>query len=137
MTSPESDGRQIEYSDEWKSENFYENTLYNPKRPEFDEYEDIPEPELRAELETQIKKFLRDRNRQRPQKLFFNLLFQLLSGNTPPTESPPTPTEGPDPEQQASVTLGMRTRRPTKYKFKGNCKKPPKKHDKEDIVDEE
>lgn len=30
------------------------------------------------------------------------------------------------------ATLGTRTRRPTKYKPKGNCKKPPKKHYKED-----
>lgn len=136
MISPEGDGRKIEYSDEWKSEKFYENTLYNPTRPDFDEYDNIPETELRAELETQIKKFLRDRNRQRPQKLFFNLLFQLLNGNTPPTEPPPT--EGPvDPEIPTSVTLGMRTRRPTKYKYEGYCKKPPKKHEKEDIVDEE
>lgn len=34
------------------------------------------------------------------------------------------------------MTLGTRTRRPTKYKPKGNCKNPPKKHYKEDLEDQ-
>lgn len=141
-------GREIDYNDEWSSGNFRKASVYRPQLPDFDDYSQIPYPLLRNDLENHFKGLLN--NKQNPpaptQNNFlylFNLLFGLnRPGNGPATQRPPatrtttkktTPmTTTPDP---GAMTLSNRTRRPTKYKNKGHCKNPPKKHEKEDKHD--
>lgn len=149
-------GREIDYNDEWNSAKFHQNALYQPKFSDFDDDEQIPLTELRDELEGQFKGLFNRRTKQDPQiqqnqPFSIALLLQLLLGaNRPNGASTPKPTTTttkktttkstttmsttPDPGLQ---TLSMRTRRPTKYKHKGNCKHPKKKHDKENEDDGE
>lgn len=151
-------GRQIDYNDEWNSAKFHQNTLYQPKlSSDFDDYDQIPLPELRDELESQFKGLFNRKTKQDPpvqpsQPFSIALLLQLLLGGNRPngpngsttpkptttkkttTKSTTTMSTTPDPSLE---TLSMRTRRPTKYKHKGNCKHPKKKHDKENEEDAE
>lgn len=134
----QSHGREIQYSDEWDSGKFYQNSLYNPKPSESDDYDSIPYPLLRSEIEQTFKGLLRERKRPKPAKLFFDLLLQIFAPATTTTEKPDPTDPVTEPSGGAQpVTLGSRTRRPPKYKIKGYCKHPPKKHLKENEDDDE
>lgn len=122
--------REIKYKDHWHQDKFLQNELYDRVATEED-YDQLPFPYLRSDIKRGALE--RQRPNLRPvvggqQFTLIGLLNAVFANKlTTTTEAPKTTVPGP-----AGETLKTRTRRTTKYKVKGNCKKPPKKHDKED-----
>lgn len=131
--------REIKYTDKWNSERFHHNDVHEPEY--FDEdFGRIPLPYLRGELTTNDFADARPKKQRQNRPQNFSEVFKFLFGggratttSTTTTTTEPTTTTG-DP---ATQTLSNRTRRVTKYKIKGNCKNPPKKHDHSDVEDDE
>lgn len=131
--------REIKYTDKWSSEKFHRNDLYDRQNSAVD-YSPIPFSNLKEDFIDDgdsivvFKKGTKQRQPGQPSAIGF--LLQLLFGGfgSRPYLIIPTTTNKPLISTGIAVdaTLINRTRRTTKYKIKGNCKNPPKKHDKED-----
>jgi hypothetical protein len=122
--------QEIKYREQWTHDRFLQNELYDRQITE-DDINNIPFPYLRSAI-------VRNRQeKQAPGRPFtIGFLLSLIFGGyqgqaagittAAPGVAPVTASTSPNPN-----TLSGRTRRPTKYKIKGNCKHPPKKHPKD------
>lgn len=121
-------GREIKYTDEWNSETFIQNELYDPKITE-DDYGQLPLPFLRSEIKRRESSLSKDKKQKQANRPFtIALILSWLLGQTTTTTTSTTTMAPSTTTDPSSMTLSSRTRRPTKYKKKGNCKNPPKKH---------
>jgi hypothetical protein len=111
--------REISYNDQWHRDGFYQNEVSNHENAEQD-ISQIPLPFLRSGL---FQRRRPDKDKQQPYTI--GLLWNYLYGQK--TEKKEEKVEEASNASFQTVFKG-RTRRPTKYKVKGNCKNPPKKH---------
>lgn len=122
--------RIIKYSDQWNRENFIQHDFYSPKINDDDDNKNIQLPYLRSQIEAIAKQ---NKNPRQAGDLLQAILAFLFGNGTTTTPAPSDSGSGSGSgsattEDPSRATLSNRTRRPTKYPIKGYCKKPPKKH---------
>jgi hypothetical protein len=121
--------------------------LYTPPPTDYD-FGHIPYPLLKEALDNHGNEELKNKLKQTPPRPYtvlalLNLLASLFGPRPivypPPFPTPPTTKPTPPPVDPEKEKLGMRTRRPPKYKKNGACKKKKqeKGSDKEDSDEED
>lgn len=133
---------EIKYSDQWNGEDYVQkdfNTRNNEKRVEITSmpFLKIKLEELlknNADLRDQISEVLSNKENMRQQDLvaaFWNIIFSpwiVTSSTTTTAATTTTISNDADNFSSTSPIKINRTRRTTKYKIRGYCNNPPKKH---------
>lgn len=136
---------ELKYSDQWKSEEFIEKDFYTRDKSDDVDVNSMPSLKLRLEellknnavLREQISEVLSNKENMKQQDLvaeIWNIIFSpWIVPSTMTTQATITATSfSSESDSFSSSTLSSikihRTRRTTKYKKRGSCKNPLKKH---------